>query len=120
MNAHALLGLFVVTGATLVCCPIAVGGPTPISGNQAGTLYLTNSPYLVTGDIVVPQNLRVQQLQTASVRRFSTTHFRGLDTECDGRTQQMDQGSAEFQSHGLGGYLVRVHVSGRGSTGHRR
>src|SRR5690242_21359722 len=29
-------------------------GPTPISGSQSGTLYLTNSPYVVISDLVVP------------------------------------------------------------------
>src|SRR6478672_5612994 len=29
-------------------------GPTLIAGSQSGTLYLTNSPYVVISDLVVP------------------------------------------------------------------
>jgi parallel beta-helix repeat protein len=44
-----------LASAVTFFAPFVFGaGPTPISGNQSGTLYLTNSPYIVTADILVP------------------------------------------------------------------
>ncbi len=43
-----------VSAATFLTSIALGSGPTFISGNQSGTLYLTNSPYVVTSDIVVP------------------------------------------------------------------
>src|SRR5262249_16462342 len=53
MPKHPSLSLLISTATFLAS--IALGSsPTFISGNQSGTLSLTNSPYIVTSDIVVP------------------------------------------------------------------
>ena len=58
---------------------ISLAGPTPISGNQSGTLYLTNSPYLVTSNIYVPQN-QTLTIEPGCVLQFITnTTFAQID-----------------------------------------
>jgi parallel beta-helix repeat protein len=54
MRANACFTSLLVSAVTFLASIAFGGSPTFISGNQSGTLYLTNSPYIVTSDIVVP------------------------------------------------------------------
>src|SRR5713101_20900 len=49
-------------------------GPTQISGSQSGTLFLTNSPYVVTADITVPQN-QTLTIQAGVVVQFTNVNI---------------------------------------------
>ena len=51
---YRAFGLFLFVLGTSFAPTAFGGGPTYISGNQSGTLLLTNSPYVVTADITVP------------------------------------------------------------------
>src|SRR5436190_22319610 len=60
MHPKALRWLF--AGGLFFSVLTSSQAATSISGNQGGTLFLTNSPYLVTGHLVVPpgQTLTIQ------------------------------------------------------------
>ena len=51
---YRAFGFFLFVLGTLFTPTAFGGGPTYINGNQSGTLFQTNSPYIVTADVTVP------------------------------------------------------------------
>jgi hypothetical protein len=68
-NKEAVSLLWIVMLALLHT--ISLAGPTSIGGNLSGTLYLTNSPYLVTNNIVIASN-QTLTIQAGCVLQFIT------------------------------------------------
>ena len=53
MTNHALFVSILASVSLLLPSRAWGAGPTPIGGSQSGTLYLTNSPYVVISDLFV-------------------------------------------------------------------
>ncbi|HEY6167304.1 MAG TPA: right-handed parallel beta-helix repeat-containing protein, partial [Verrucomicrobiae bacterium] len=73
MKYRALMASIVACAVSLLAGSALGAGPTPISGSQSGTLSLSNSPYLVTADISVPQG------QTLTIEPGVTLQFTNVD-----------------------------------------
>ena len=54
MPKYPCLASLLITAGSFLSSVVFGAGPTFISGNQSGTFSLSNSPYIVTSDIVVP------------------------------------------------------------------
>src|SRR5262249_23624240 len=73
MKAITLSTTLVVTGYCFLSAVQVVEAATFISGNQSGTLYQSNSPYVVTSDLVVPPG------QTLTIEAGVTLEFTNVN-----------------------------------------
>src|SRR2546428_385738 len=75
MNVRASLTLLLAS-YTAFMAGVALGsGPTYISGNQSGTLYLTNSPYIVTGDVYMPPGGQTLTIEPGVELQFTNVSY---------------------------------------------